>query len=151
MNKITIAEFAKRQGISKAKAYAMADDELREYVSIEEGIKRIDIDRLEQRTDNRAEDRERKETQETASREEEYRQEIDRLREEIREERKLNIENHNKLLELTDRVIKLTENTQILMARIQEQQLLIQQEQKPKLIEEEARKKRRIFDFFRRK
>lgn len=147
MNKITIAEFAKRQGISKAKAYAMAEDELREYVSIEEGIKRIDIDRLEQRT----EDRERKETQETASREEEYRQEIDRLREEIREERKLNIEKDNKLLELTDRVIKLTENTQILMARIQEQQLLIQQEQKPKLIEEEARKKRRIFDFFRRK
>ena len=40
MNKITIAEFAKRQGISKAKAYAMAEDELREYVSIEEGIKR---------------------------------------------------------------------------------------------------------------
>lgn len=147
MNKITIAEFAKRQGISKAKAYAMAEDELREYVSIEEGIKRIDIDRLKQRT----EDRERKETQETASREEEYRQEIDRLREEIREERKLNIEKDNKLLELTDRVIKLTENTQILMARIQEQQLLIQQEQKPKLIEEEARKKRRIFDFFRRK
>lgn len=151
MSKITIAEFAKRQGISKAKAYAMAEDELREYVSIEEGIKRIDIDRFEQRTDNRAEDRERKETQETASRDEEYRQEINRLREEIREERKISIEKDNKLLELTDRIIKLTENTQILMARIQDQQLLIQQEQKQKLLEDGAKKKRRIFNFFRRK
>lgn len=29
MNKITIAEFAKRQGISKAKAYAMAEKNIR--------------------------------------------------------------------------------------------------------------------------
>lgn len=67
-----------------------------------------------------------------------YKAQINELKQELAKEREKNSETEAKLLEMMDKVIKLTENTQILMAQIQSQhqQLLIENSKKKRTIRE---------------
>lgn len=69
-----------------------------------------------------------------------YKAQINELKQELAKEREKNSETEAKLLEMMDKVIKLTENTQILMAQIQSQH--------QQLLTENSKKKRTIRELF---
>lgn len=157
---VSVEEYARLKGISKTTVYSMLKGALSDCLVVKNGIKYIDISEptkeqedsstIEQKQEpEKGGEESAKDSTESFSADE-YKAEIERLRNELEEERRHSRSKDSKLLEMMDKVIKLTENTQILTARIQEQQILIQQNQR--LLEDNANKpKRSIFQWFRRK
>lgn len=150
---VSVEEYARLKGISKTSVYSMLKGALTDCLVVKNGIKYIDISEPDKEQEDSSTIEQKQEPtkgSEESFSADEYKAEIERLRNELEEERRHSRSKDSKLLEMMDKVIKLTENTQILTARIQEQQILIQQNQR--LLEDNANKpKRSIFQWFRRK
>lgn len=140
--KYTITGFSEKFGISKDEVYKNLNTTYKAYVTKERGIFYIDEQAARQ------EETKVEETVSTISEEQKelnnnnvlidgYKAQINELKQELEKEREKNSETEAKLLEMMDKVIKLTENTQILMAQIQSQhQLLIENSKKKRTIRE---------------
>lgn len=127
--KLTVAEYAKRTGESKQRIYKRLEEDLKEFLVIEGGVKYIRVDEPAERKNNPPE---RKQVEEPAStppietmiepnndelrkaeqRIAELEKELAEAREEVSAERK-------KVLELMERVLTMTENAQTLTSQAQ--------------------------------
>lgn len=142
--KYTIAGFAEKFGISKDEVYKNLNTTYKSYVTKERGIFYIDEQAARQeQTEVKVEEtvstisEEQKELNNNNALIDGYKAQINELKQELAKEREKNSETEAKLLEMMDKVIKLTENTQILMAQIQSQhQLLIENSKKKRTIRE---------------
>ena len=142
--KYTITGFSEKFGIPKDEVIKNLNTTYKAYVTKERGITYID----EQAARREQEETKIKEAVSTISEEQKelnnnnalidgYKAQINELKQELAKEREKNSETEAKLLEMMDKVIKLTENTQILMAQIQSQhQLLIENSKKKRTIRE---------------
>lgn len=142
--KYTITGFSEKFNITKDEVIKNLNTTYKAYVTKERGITYID----EQAAWQKQEETKVEETVSTISEEQkelnnnnalidEYKAQINELKQELAKEREKNSETEAKLLEMMDKVIKLTENTQILMAQIQSQhQLLIENSKKKRTIRE---------------
>ena len=142
--KYTITGFSEKFDIPKDEVIKNLNTTYKAYVTKERGITYID----EQAARQKQEETKVEETVSTISEEQkelnnnnalidEYKAQINELKQELAKEREKNSETEAKLLEMMDKVIKLTENTQILMAQIQSQhQLLIENSKKKRTIRE---------------
>lgn len=142
--KYTITGFSEKFDIPKDKVIKNLNTTYKAYVTKERGITYID----EQAARQKQEETKVEETVSTISEEQKelnnnnalidgYKAQINELKQELAKEREKNSETEAKLLEMMDKVIKLTENTQILMAQIQSQhQLLIENSKKKRTIRE---------------
>lgn len=142
--KYTIAGFAEKFGIPKDEVYKNLNTTYKAYVTKERGIFYIDEQAARQeQTEVKVEEtvstisEEQKELNNNNALIDGYKAQINELKQELAKEREKNSETEAKLLEMMDKVIKLTENTQILMAQIQSQhQLLIENSKKKRTIRE---------------
>lgn len=142
--KYTITGFSEKFNIQKDEVIKNLNTTYKAYVTKERGITYID----EQAARQKHEETKVEETVSTISEEQKelnnnnalidgYKAQINELKQELAKEREKNSETEAKLLEMMDKVIKLTENTQILMAQIQSQhQLLIENNKKKRTIRE---------------
>jgi uncharacterized phage infection (PIP) family protein YhgE len=142
--KYTITGFSEKFDIPKDEVIKNLNTTYKAYVTKERGITYID----EQAARQKQEETKVEETVSTISEEQKelnnnnalidgYKAQINELKQELAKEREKNSETEAKLLEMMDKVIKLTENTQILMAQIQSQhQLLIENSKKKRTIRE---------------
>jgi len=142
--KYTITGFSEKFDIPKDEVIKNLNTTYKAYVTKERGITYID----EQAARQKQEETKVEETVSTISEEQKelnnnnalidgYKAQISELKQELEKEREKNSETEAKLLEMMDKVIKLTENTQILMAQIQSQhQLLIENSKKKRTIRE---------------
>lgn len=142
--KYTITGFSEKFNIPKDEVINNLNTTYKAYVTKERGITYID----EQAARQKHEETKVEETVSTISEEQKelnnnnalidgYKAQINELKQELAKEREKNSETEAKLLEMMDKVIKLTENTQILMAQIQSQhQLLIENNKKKRTIRE---------------
>ena len=142
--KYTITGFSEKFDIPKDEVKKNLNTTYKAYVTKERGITYID----EQAARQKQEETKVEETVSTISEEQKelnnnnalidgYKAQINELKQELAKEREKNSETEAKLLEMMDKVIKLTENTQILMAQIQSQhQLLIENSKKKRTIRE---------------
>lgn len=142
--KYTITGFSEKFNIPKDEVIKNLNTTYKAYVTKERGITYID----EQAARQKQEETKVEETVSTISEEQKelnnnnalidgYKAQINELKQELAKEREKNSETEAKLLEMMDKVIKLTENTQILMAQIQSQhQLLIENSKKKRTIRE---------------
>jgi uncharacterized phage infection (PIP) family protein YhgE len=142
--KYTITGFSEKFDIPKDEVIKNLNTTYKSYVTKERGITYID----EQAARQKQEETKVEETVSTISEEQKelnnnnalidgYKAQISELKQELAKEREKNSETEAKLLEMMDKVIKLTENTQILMAQIQSQhQLLIENNKKKRTIRE---------------
>lgn len=142
--KYTITGFSEKFDIPKDEVIKNLNTTYKAYVTKERGITYID----EQAARQKQIEVEVEETVSTISEEQKelnnnnalidgYKAQINELKQELAKEREKNSETEAKLLEMMDKVIKLTENTQILMAQIQSQhQLLIENSKKKRTIRE---------------
>lgn len=142
--KYTITGFSEKFNIQKDEVIKNLNTTYKAYVTKERGITYID----EQAARQKHEETKVEETVSTISEEQKelnnnnalidgYKAQINELKQELAKEREKNSETEAKLLEMMDKVIKLTENTQILMAQIQSQhQLLIETNKKKRTIRE---------------
>lgn len=140
--KYTISGFAEKFGISKDEVYKNLNTTYKAYVTKERGIFYID-EQAARQEETKVEEtvstisEEQKELNNNNALIEGYKAQINELKQELAKEREKNSETEAKLLEMMDKVIKLTENTQILMAQIQSQhQLLIENSKKKRTIRE---------------
>lgn len=143
--KYTITGFAEKFDIPKDEVIKNLNTTYKAYVTKERGITYIDEQaaRREQ-TEAKIEEavihtsEEQKKVSDNKALIDGYKAQISELKQELAKEREKNSETEAKLLEMMDKVIKLTENTQILMAQIQSQhqQLLIENSKKKRTIRE---------------
>lgn len=138
---VTVNEFSIKTGIKKNKVYSMIDSELKEFVTRNNGIIYIDIDKYRISISDSIEiEKNRKNVNDSGKAEEtvfyssnnelqeennRLKMEINRLEAELTEQRKANIEKDNRIFELIDSIVEITRNTQVLVARTQEQQNLL--------------------------
>lgn len=142
--KYTITSFSEKFNISKDEVIKNLNTTYKAYVTKERGITYIDEQaaRREQEETKIEEavspvNEEQKEISDNKALIDGYKAQINELKQELAKEREKNSETEAKLLEMMDKVIKLTENTQILMAQIQSQhQLLIENSKKKRTIRE---------------
>lgn len=142
--KYTITSFSEKFNISKDEVIKNLNTTYKAYVTKERGITYIDEQaaRREQEETKIEEvvspvNEEQKEIIDNKALIDGYKAQINELKQELAKEREKNSETEAKLLEMMDKVIKLTENTQILMAQIQSQhQLLIENSKKKRTIRE---------------
>lgn len=132
---LTISEFSKKYKISKQYIIDKLESDYKPYLVIRG--KRVYIDEEKY---NSAENQEqqltipidteskKKEERPIPAENEELvraREEIAQLKAELEKERQKNNDTQEKLMEMMDKTLKLTENTQILMGRLQEQERLL--------------------------
>ena len=147
----TVAEYANMLNVKKAEIYKRIDTDLKEMAIKNNGVWYIETDRIGQTeaTEEQTNDsKKQKQTAEEDNKLKEAQKEIERLREQLTQEQEHNRESEKRLLDMMEKVIKLTENTQILMARTQEQQLLLsdgQEKQRKGLFSWLKRKKQREY------
>lgn len=142
--KYTITGFSEKFDIPKDEVYKNLNTTYKAYVTKERGIFYIDEQAARQeQTEVKVEEtvstisEEQKELNNNNALIDGYKAQINELKQELAKEREKNSETEAKLLEMMDKVIKLTENTQILMAQIQSQhQLLIENSKKKRTIRE---------------
>lgn len=142
--KYTITGFAEKFNIPKDEVIKNLNTTYKAYVTKERGITYIDEQAARQKqTEAKKEEavspvsEEQKEVSDNKALIDGYKAQINELKQELAKEREKNSETEAKLLEMMDKVIKLTENTQILMAQIQSQhQLLIENSKKKRTIRE---------------
>lgn len=142
--KYTITGFSEKFNIPKDEVIKNLNTTYKAYVAKERGITYIDEQAARQgRTEEKIEEavspvsEEQKEVSDNKALIDGYKAQINELKQELAKEREKNSETEAKLLEMMDKVIKLTENTQILMAQIQSQhQLLIENSKKKRTIRE---------------
>lgn len=142
--KYTITSFSEKFNISKDEVIKNLNTTYKAYVTKERGITYIDEQaaRREQEETKIEEavspvNEEQKEISDNKALIDGYKAQINELKQELEKEREKNSETEAKLLEMMDKIIKLTENTQILMAQIQSQhQLLIENSKKKRTIRE---------------
>lgn len=138
---VTVAEYAESIGENKANIYRRLETELAHCAVRKNGRWFIDTDKINSQKEN-AEEKETvetdKEQEEQANNdkqeeridngssaiEEELRKQIEFLKEQLKREQESNRLKEEKLLDMTQQVIKLTENAQVLTARLQEKKLL---------------------------
>lgn len=138
--KYTITGFSEKFNIPKDEVIKNLNTTYKAYVTRERGITYIDEqaarqEQTEVKEENISE--EQKELNNNNALIDGYKLQINELKQELAKEREKNSETEAKLLEMMDKVIKLTENTQILMAQIQSQhQLLIENSKKKRTIRE---------------
>lgn len=153
-NIISIDEYAKRNNVSKAYVYSLLKTTMAECVVKKNGVKFIDLDKINKPTEENEEEElhntntvqpiyDRKDI-------DKYKEEIERLKKELEEERAYNREKDKRILELLDKVMKLTENTQTLTLRIQEQNYINSVQSNQLLIDKDSKVKD-ILSFFKRK
>lgn len=144
--KYTVSEYARLCNISKAEVYRRINNEWKSIAVKENGTWCIDTDRNnndnESKTEEVIKDKEEQKPKEETKLEE-AQKEIEKLKRELAQEKERTIENEKRILDMMDKVIKLTENTQVLMARTQEQQLL--------LTDGKTKKSNGIFGWLKRK
>ena len=165
---VSVDEYARMHGISKTKVYAMLNGSLSHCLVKKNGIKYIDISLCgeeehehstfveqqqapAQQTERKEEPAQRQEDKEDAEDTARYRAEIERLQKELEEERRYSREKDAKMIELMEKVMQLTENTQTLTARVQEQQVMLQQPNRKTLLISDGTERKGIFGWFRRK
>ena len=143
--KYTITGFSEKFGIPKDEVIKNLNTTYKAYVMKERGITYIDEQAARQeQTEAKIEEavsstsEEQKKVSNNKALIDGYKAQISELKQELAKEREKNSETEAKLLEMMDKVIKLTENTQILMAQIQSQhqQLLIENSKKKRTIRE---------------
>lgn len=142
--KYTITGFSEKFNIPKDEVIKNLNTTYKSYVMKERGITYIDEQAARQKqTEAKIEEavspisEEQKEVSDNKTLIDGYKAQINELKNELAKEREKNSETEAKLLEMMDKVIKLTENTQILMAQIQSQhQLLIENSKKKRTIRE---------------
>lgn len=142
--KYTITGFSEKFDIPKDEVIKNLNTTYKAYVTKERGITYIDEQAARQeQTKAKIEEaviptsEEQKEVSDNKALIDGYKAQINELKQELAKEREKNSETEAKLLEMMDKVIKLTENTQILMAQIQSQhQLLIENSKKKRTIRE---------------
>lgn len=142
--KYTITGFSEKFNIPKDEVIKNLNTTYKAYVMKERGITYIDEQAARQKqTEAKIEEavspvsEEQKEVSDNKALIDGYKAQINELKQELANEREKNSETEAKLLEMMDKVIKLTENTQILMAQIQSQhQLLIENSKKKRTIRE---------------
>lgn len=142
--KYTITGFSEKFNIPKDEVIKNLNTTYKAYVMKERGITYIDEQAARQeQTEAKVEEtvstisEEQKELNNNNALIDGYKAQINELKQELAKEREKNSETEAKLLEMMDKVIKLTENTQILMAQIQSQhQLLIENSKKKRTIRE---------------
>lgn len=142
--KYTITGFSEKFNIPKDEVIKNLNTTYKAYVTKERGITYIDEQAARQeQTEVKVEEtvstisEEQKELNNNNALIDGYKAQINELKQELAKEREKNSETEAKLLEMMDKVIKLTENTQILMAQIQSQhQLLIENSKKKRTIRE---------------
>jgi uncharacterized phage infection (PIP) family protein YhgE len=142
--KYTITGFSEKFDIPKDEVIKNLNTTYKAYVTKERGITYIDEQAARQeQTEVKVEEtvstisEEQKELNNNNALIDGYKAQINELKQELAKEREKNSETEAKLLEMMDKVIKLTENTQILMAQIQSQhQLLIENSKKKRTIRE---------------
>lgn len=142
--KYTITGFSEKFNIPKDEVIKNLNTTYKAYVMKERGITYIDEQAARQKqTEAKIEEavspvsEEQKEVSDNKALIDGYKAQINELKQELAKEREKNSETEAKLLEMMDKVIKLTENTQILMAQIQSQhQLLIENSKKKRTIRE---------------
>lgn len=146
--KYTITGFSEKFGIPKDEVIKNLNTTYKAYITKERGITYIDEqaarqEQTEVKTEVKIEEavspvsEEQKEISDNKALIDGYKAQISELKQELAKEREKNSETEAKLLEMMDKVIKLTENTQILMAQIQSQhQLLIENSKKKRTIRE---------------
>lgn len=143
--KYTITGFAEKFDIPKDEVIKNLNTTYKAYVTKERGITYIDEQAARrERTEAKIEEavihtsEEQKKVSDNKALIDGYKAQISELKQELAKEREKNSETEAKLLEMMDKVIKLTENTQILMAQIQSQhqQLLIENSKKKRTIRE---------------
>lgn len=143
--KYTITGFSEKFGIPKDEVIKNLNMTYKAYITKERGITYIDEQAARQeQTEAKIEEavspvsEEQKEISDNKALIDGYKAQISELKQELAKEREKNSETEAKLLEMMDKVIKLTENTQILMAQIQSQhqQLLIENSKKKRTIRE---------------
>lgn len=142
--KYTITGFSEKFNIPKDEVIKNLNTTYKAYVTKERGITYIDEQAARQeQTEVKVEEtvstisEEQKELNNNNALIDGYKAQIIELKQELAKEREKNSETEAKLLEMMDKVIKLTENTQILMAQIQSQhQLLIENSKKKRTIRE---------------
>lgn len=142
--KYTITDFSEKFNIPKDEVKKNLNTTYKAYVMKERGITYIDEQAARQKqTETKIEEavspvsEEQKEISDNKTLIDGYKAQINELKQELAKEREKNSETEAKLLEMMDKVIKLTENTQILMAQIQSQhQLLIENSKKKRTIRE---------------
>lgn len=143
--KYTITGFSEKFDIPKDEVIKNLNTTYKAYVMKERGITYIDEQAARQeQTEAKIEEavsstsEEQKEVSNNKALIDGYKAQISELKQELAKEREKNSETEAKLLEMMDKVIKLTENTQILMAQIQSQhqQLLIENSKKKRTIRE---------------
>lgn len=141
--KYTITSFSEKFNIPKDEVIKNLNTTYKEYITKERGITYIDEQAARQEQTEVKEEtvstisKEQKEINNNTALIDEYKAQISKLKNELAKEREKNSETEAKLLEMMDKVIKLTENTQILMAQIQSQhQLLIENSKKKRTIRE---------------
>jgi chromosome segregation ATPase len=142
--KYTITSFSEKFNIPKDEIIKNLNTTYKAYVTKERGITYIDEQAARQeQTEVKIEEtvstisEEQKELNNNNALIDGYKAQINELKQELAKEREKNSETEAKLLEMMDKVIKLTENTQILMAQIQSQhQLLIENSKKKRTIRE---------------
>lgn len=142
--KYTITGFSEKFNIPKDEVIKNLNTTYKAYVTKERGITYIDEQAARQeQTEVKVEEtvstisKEQKELNNNNALIDGYKAQINELKQELAKEREKNSETEAKLLEMMDKVIKLTENTQILMAQIQSQhQLLIENSKKKRTIRE---------------
>lgn len=142
--KYTITGFSEKFDIPKDEVIKNLNTTYKAYITKERGITYIDEQAARQKqTEAKIEEavspvsEEQKELNNNNALIDGYKAQINELKQELAKEREKNSETEAKLLEMMDKVIKLTENTQILMAQIQSQhQLLIENSKKKRTIRE---------------
>lgn len=145
--KYTITGFSEKFNIPKDEVIKNLNTTYKAYVTKERGITYIDEqaarkgqteEKIEETVSPISEEQEKqKEISDNKALIDGYKAQINELKQELAKEREKNSETEAKLLEMMDKVIKLTENTQILMAQIQSQhQLLIENSKKKRTIRE---------------
>ena len=162
---VSVDEYARIHGISKTKVYTMLKGSLSHCLVKKDGMKFIDISlcdesvkelptfieqqqATEQLIESKEEPSQEKETVEELER---YKTEIERLQKELEEERRHSREKDSKMLDLMGRVIELTENTQKLTARVQEQQVMLQQSSSRTLLISDGTERKGLFGWFKRR
>ena len=142
--KYTITGFSEKFNIPKDEVIKNLNTTYKAYAMKERGITYIDEQAARQKqTEAKIEEavspvsEEQKEVSDNKALIDGYKAQINELKQELANEREKNSETEAQLLEMIDMVIKLTENTQILMAQIQSQhQLLIENSKKKRTIRE---------------
>lgn len=130
MKKYTVSEYASKHNISKSVVYQMIHNELKDNVVRESGkiyIVEGDAEHKEQETTKKkqSEVETGQQNNNTEIELDKANKKIENLQSELAKEREINRETEKKLLDMMGQVIELTKNSQILIARTQEQQQLL--------------------------